>query len=166
MTRRVLPIAAAGGIAFAIAAAQADTDRLELTRLAVCGTALVAAAAVDLAEHRIPNRLVLPAAAACAALTLAEPLALAALASGLALVALLLGLSLARPAALGMGDVKLALLIALGLDGHAPGALLLGFALAALAGIILLVARGGEAWQRALPLAPFLTVGALAALLL
>jgi leader peptidase (prepilin peptidase)/N-methyltransferase len=166
MTRRVLPIAAAGGIAFAIAAAQANTDRLELTRLVVCGAALAAAAAVDLAEHRIPNRLVLPAAAACAALTLTEPDALARLASGLAVVAPLLGLSLARPAALGMGDVKLALLIAVGLDGHAPGALVLGLALAALAGIVLMVARGREAWRRALPLAPFLTVGALAALLL
>ena len=166
MTRRVLPIAAAGGIAFAIAAAQANTDRLELTRLAVCGAALAAAAGVDLAEHRIPNRLVLPAAAACAALTLTEPVALAGLASGLALVALLLGLSLARPAALGMGDVKLALLIAVGLDGHAPGALLLGLALAALAGILLAVARGREGWRRALPLAPFLTVGALVALVL
>jgi leader peptidase (prepilin peptidase) / N-methyltransferase len=166
MTRRVLPIAAAGGIAFAIAAAQANTDRLELTRLAVCGTALAAAAAVDLAEHQIPNRLVLPAAAACATLALAEPPRLAGLASGLALVALLLGLSLARPAALGMGDVKLALLIAVGLDGHAPGALLLGLALAALAGILLLIARGREGWRRALPLAPFFTVGALAALVL
>ena len=166
MTRRALLISALGGIAFAVAAAQANTDRLELTRLAVCGAALAAAAAVDLVEHRIPNGLVLPAAAACAALTLAEPVALAGLASGLALVALLLGLSLARPAALGMGDVKLALLISVGLDGHASGALLLGLALAVLAGILLLVARGREAWRRALPLAPFLTVGALAALVL
>jgi leader peptidase (prepilin peptidase)/N-methyltransferase len=166
MTRRVLPIAAAGGIAFAIAAAETNMDLLALTRLAVCGAALAAAAVVDLVEHRIPNRLVLPAAAACAALTLAEPVALAGLASGLALVALLLGLSLARPAALGMGDVKLALLIAVGLDGNAPGALVLGLAFAALAGVLLLVARGREGWRRALPLAPFLTVGALAALLL
>ena len=166
MTRRVPPIAAAGGVAFTIAATQATADPLALIRLAVCGTALAAAAAVDLAEHRIPNRLVLPATAACAVLTLAEPHRLAQLATGLALIALLLGLSLARPAALGMGDVKLALLIAVGLDGHAPDALLLGLALAALAGVLLLVARGREAWRRALPLAPFLTVGALAALFL
>jgi leader peptidase (prepilin peptidase)/N-methyltransferase len=163
----MLPIAAAAGTAaFAIAAAQVNTDWITLVRLALCGAALATAAVVDLAEHRIPNQLVLPAAAACAALTLVEPPRLAPLASGLALVALLLGLSLARPAALGMGDVKLALLIAVGLDGHAPGALLLGVALAALAGVLLLVARGREAWQRALPLAPFLAVGALAALLL
>lgn len=164
MTKRVLPIGAAGGIAFTLAATQATTDWLVLSRLAVCGTALAAAAAVDLAEHRIPNRVVLPAATICAALTLAEPPRLAPLSSGLALVALLLVLSLARPAALGMGDVKLALLIAVGFDGHAPGALLLGLTFAALTGVLLLVVCGREAWQRALPLAPFFTVGALAAL--
>ena len=165
MTRRALPIAAAGGLLFALAAAEANSDRLALARLTICGAALTAAAAVDLAEHRIPNRLVLPAAAACAALTIASGTGFRPLAAALALVALLLGFSLARPAALGMGDVKLALLISLGLDGHAPIALLLGLALAALAGGLLLALRGPEGWRQALPLAPFLTAGALAALL-
>ena len=166
MTRCTLPIAAAGGLLFALATAQATSDYLALARLTLCGSALAAAAAVDLAEHRIPNRLVLPAAVVCAALTLVSGAGFRPLAVGLALVALLLGVSLARPAALGMGDVKLALLISLGLDGYAPIALLLGLALAALAGVLLLVARGREAWRQALPLAPFLTVGALAALVL
>ena len=43
---------------------------------------------------------------------------------------------------------------------------MLGLALAALAGVLLLIARGRDAWRRALPLAPFFTAGALAALLL
>jgi leader peptidase (prepilin peptidase) / N-methyltransferase len=165
MTRRALPIAAAGGLLFPLAAAQATSDHLALARLAICGSALAAAAVVDLAEHRIPNRLVLPTAAACAGLTLASGTGLRPLAAGLALVALLLGVSLARPAALGMGDVKLALLISLGLDGHAPMAVLLGLAFAALAGVLLVALRGRHAWGQALPLAPFLTAGALAALL-
>lgn len=165
MTGRALPIAVAGGFVFALAAAEANSDRLALARLAICGAALAAAAAVDLAEHRIPNRLVLPAAAACTALTLASGTGFRPLAVGLALVVFLLALSLARPAALGMGDVKLALLLAVSLDGRAPGALLLGFALAALAGALLVALRGPDAWRQALPLAPFLAVGALAALL-
>jgi leader peptidase (prepilin peptidase)/N-methyltransferase len=165
MTKRALPIAAAGGLLFALAAAEVNSDRLALARLTICGAALAAAAAVDLAEHRIPNRLVLPVAAACTALTLASGTGLRPLAVGLALVGLLLGFSLARPAALGMGDVKLALLISLGLDGQAPIALLLGLALAALTGLLLLAFRGPEAWRQALPLAPFLAAGALAALL-
>jgi leader peptidase (prepilin peptidase) / N-methyltransferase len=166
MTKPVVSIAVAGGVGFAIAAAGATTDLVALTRLAVCGAALAAAAAVDVAEHRVPNRVVVPAATICAALTLADGPSLAPLASGLALVALMLGLSLARPAALGMGDVKLALLIALGLVGHAPSALLLGLALATLAGVVLVAAHGREAWRRALPLAPFFAVGALGALVL
>jgi leader peptidase (prepilin peptidase)/N-methyltransferase len=158
-------VAAFGASTFAFAAVVGNADGLALARLSLCGGALGLAATIDLAEHRIPNRVVLPAAATCAALTFAGGGALVAL-GGLALVALLLAFSLARPAALGMGDVKLALLVAFGLDGSAPTALLLGFALAALAGLLLLVVRGRQAWRRALPLAPFLGTCAFAALLI
>ncbi len=75
-------------------------------------------------------------------------------------------LSLARPQALGMGDVKLALLIAVGLDSAAARALVLGLALAATVGLMLLVREGRGAGQRALPLAPFLAAGSLLGLLL
>jgi leader peptidase (prepilin peptidase)/N-methyltransferase len=165
MTTRTLSFAGAGGAAFPIAAVQANQDLLALARLTLCGAALAAVVAIDLAEHRVPNRLVLPAAVACAALSLTSGTGLHPLEVGLALVALLLVLSLARPAALGMGDVKLALLITSGLDGHAPRALLIGLALAALASVLLLAVQGREVWRRAIPLAPFLTAGALAALL-
>jgi leader peptidase (prepilin peptidase)/N-methyltransferase len=166
MTARTLTLAAVGATVFALAAAYAGADALALARLTLCGAAVVIAAAVDLAEHRVPNRLVLPAAAGCAALTVASGARFAGLVWALALVALLLAVSLARPAALGMGDVKLALLIAVGLDGRAPAALTLGLLLAALGGIVLLVLRGRSAWRRSLPLAPFLAGGVLAALLL
>lgn len=162
-TRPVL-LAVVGAVAFAAVEGKADT--LAVARLSLCGAALGLAAAVDLAERRIPNRVMLPAAAVCGALTLVEGAALAALAGGLALVGLLLVGSLARPAALGMGDVKLALLIVLGLDGSAPRALLLGLVLAAIAGLLLLVLQGRPAWRRALPLSPFFASGALVALLL
>src|SRR5438094_321145 len=84
--------------------------------------ALHAAAVYDLRERRIPNRIVVPAAILCLGLTLLSGVRLATLTAGVAIVAALLALSLARPAALGMGDVKLALLIVAGLDGDAPRA--------------------------------------------
>ena len=47
-------------------------DGLALARLAVLGAALGALVPYDLAEHRIPNRIVLPAAALCGALSIAD----------------------------------------------------------------------------------------------
>lgn len=141
-----------------------DASELTLARLAVVGCALGATAAVDLREHRIPNRIVLPASLVCA--TLAGPATLARGLPALAVVALLLVLALLQPTALGMGDVKQALLIALALGAAAATALLLGLALAGLAGLVLLLRHGRSALARALPLAPFLAAGATISLVL
>lgn len=165
MTNRALIIALAGGATFAAAGLVASTNALTLTRLSMVGAALAAAALYDLTQRRIPNRIVLPAAAGCGALTLAAGAALTLLA-GLATVLLLVAVSLRWPAALGMGDVKLALLLVLGLDGSALRAFALGLALAALAGIALIVRQGSTAWKASLPLAPFIAVGALVAVIL
>jgi len=81
--------------------------------------------------------------------------------AGLATILVLLIVSLRWPAALGMGDVKLALLIVFGLDGDALRALALGLVLAALAGVALVIRHGRTAWRTSLPMAPFLVVGAL-----
>lgn len=64
-----------------------------------------------------------------------------------------------------MGDIKLALLVALGLNGNAAEGLLLGLALAALLGALILVRHGPAAGRRALPLAPFIAAGSLLAVL-
>jgi leader peptidase (prepilin peptidase) / N-methyltransferase len=160
MTTRALIAVLAGSATFAGAELTTGTDSLTIARLAVLGGALAGGALYDFTQRRIPNRIVLPAAAVCAGLTLAAGASLSLLA-GLATVLLLLIVSLRWPAALGMGDVKLALLLVLGLDGDAPRALALGVALAALAGFALLVRRGRTAWKAALPLAPFLAAGAL-----
>jgi leader peptidase (prepilin peptidase)/N-methyltransferase len=130
----------------------------------VLGTALVSAAFFDLVQRRIPNRIALPGAATCMALTLAGGAPLSLLA-GIATILLLLIVSLRWPAALGMGDVKLALLLVLGLDGDALRALALGLLLAALAGVALLISHGRTAWRTSLPMAPFLAVGALLAVI-
>ena len=160
MTTRALIAATAGAATFTSLGVVGHAGPPALARLAVLGAALVSAAFFDLAQRRIPNRIVLPAAAVCAALTLADGAPLSLLA-GLATILVLLIVSLRWPAALGMGDVKLALLLVLGLDGDALRALALGLVLAALAGVALVIRQGRTAWRTSLPMAPFLVVGAL-----
>ena len=126
---------------------------------------LVAIAAID-AEHRIvPNGIVLPAAAAfLVARLVLEPSfewPLAALVASGALLAV----ALAYPAGLGLGDVKLALLLGAALGATVAVALMAGL-LAALVPAAVIVARRGpaEARKTAIPFAPFLAFGALVAL--
>ena len=165
MTTRALITATIGGATFASVGVLAHAGGpLALARLTVLGAALASAALFDLTERRIPNRIVLPAAATCAVLTLVAGAPLSLLA-GLATIVALLIVSLRWPAALGMGDVKLALLLVLGLDGDALRALALGLVLAALAGAALLIRRGRAAWRTPLPMAPFLVAGALLAVI-
>ncbi|MGH7188047.1 MAG: prepilin peptidase [Acetobacteraceae bacterium] len=164
MTTRTVIAATAGGASFCAVGVLAGTDPLALVRLTVLGAALLSAAFFDLTQGRIPNRIVLPAAAACGALTLAAGAPFSLLA-GIATVLLLLAVSLRWPAALGMGDVKLALLLVLGLDGDALRALAFGLALAAISATALVIRRGRAAWKASLPLAPFLAIGALLAVI-
>jgi leader peptidase (prepilin peptidase)/N-methyltransferase len=164
MTTRALIAGVVGAAVFATAATLGGADVLVLARLALLGGALATVTLYDLAERRIPNRIVLPAATACAGLTLANG-SLSDLAAAAVVVLVLAVLAFARPQALGMGDVKLAFLIVCGLDGKASIGLILGLALAAIAGLLLTARHGRRAFQRAVPLAPFLTLGALASLL-
>lgn len=164
MNRRASIAAAVGTATFVSAGLAANAGMLVLTRLAIVGGALAACALHDLVQRRIPNRIVIPAAATCATLTLAAGLPLS-LIAGLVTVLLLLVVSLRWPAALGMGDVKLTLLLVLGLDGSALRALTLGLAFAALAGLLRLIRDGGTAWRASLPLAPFIAAGALIAVI-
>jgi leader peptidase (prepilin peptidase)/N-methyltransferase len=160
MTLRALIVATAGGVSFGAVGVLASSNPLTLARLTVLGAALLSAAFFDLTQRRIPNRIVLPAAAASGALTVAGGAPLSLLV-GIATVLVLLIVSLCWPAALGMGDVKLALLLVLGLDGDALRALTLGVALAAIGGAAIVIRRGRGAWKTSLPLAPFLAAGAL-----
>ena len=159
--------AAIGGcVLFGAAGIHLDAAGTELARVSMLGASLGALAYSDVTEHRIPNRIVVPASAACAALLFAEGVRVQHLLGSLALVALMLGLSLAWPASFGMGDVKLALLVVLGLGDVATRALLLGLVLAAAFGAVLMLRYGRLAARRSLPLAPFLSCGAAVAVLL
>jgi leader peptidase (prepilin peptidase)/N-methyltransferase len=122
----------------------------------------------DLEERRIPNAIVLPATALVFAATAAlHPDR--ALESGLAALAAAIFLlipGLLAPGAVGMGDVKLALLLGAALGRGVVSALLLGCLAASAAGVVVLLRHGAGARKRALPFAPFLTLGAVAALAL
>jgi len=127
-------------------------------------TVLVALAAID-AQHRIvPDRIVLPAAAAALAVHTAIDPRLAWLVAALAASGALFLVVLAYPRGLGLGDVKLALLLGAVLGASVSLALMLGL-LAALVPAALLAARhGAEARKMAVPLVPFLALGAVVAL--
>jgi leader peptidase (prepilin peptidase)/N-methyltransferase len=141
-------------------------DALADVRLAVLGAVLGVVVYSDLREHRIPNRVVLPASLLCAVLSIIEGVQLTALTLGAALVAALLAVSLARPAWMGMGDVKLALLMLCGLHAATPLALAVAVELYALLALVLILRRGRAAFRIALPLAPFMAAGSLLALVL
>jgi leader peptidase (prepilin peptidase) / N-methyltransferase len=116
-------------------------------------------------EHRlIPNRVVLPAAVfVVVARTVDDPSIewiAAALGAGLVLFVIVL----AYPRGMGMGDVKLSVLLGAGLGLSVVVALFLGFIAAFLPAAVLLVRHGSAARKRAIPLGPFLALGAVIAL--
>lgn len=137
-----------------------------LAPLAVLSVALGLLVIYDVRQHRIPNRIVLPAAVACAVLSLIEGVSPSSgLLAGGAIVLLLFGVSLVRPAALGMGDVKLAVLILCALDSATALALLITLELYALIALILLGRRGRAALTMSLPLAPIAATACVIAVL-
>ena len=126
--------------------------------------ALVAVSATDLEHRIIPNRIVLPAAAlVLVAQTLVRPSPEWALAA-IGACAFLLLAALAYPAGMGMGDVKLALLLGAMLGRTVPVALFVGMAAALVPGVYLLAKHGSKGRKMGVPLAPFLALGALVAL--
>jgi len=126
--------------------------------------ALVAVSATDLEHRIIPNRIVLPAAAAVlVAQTAVHPSPEWAIAAAGA-SGFLLAAALAYPAGMGMGDVKLALLLGAMLGRTVPVALFVGMAAALVPGIVLLARHGSKGRKMGVPLAPFLALGSLVAL--
>jgi leader peptidase (prepilin peptidase) / N-methyltransferase len=133
---------------------------------AVLGVALVPVVAIDLEHQLIPDLIVLPAAAAGLTVAiLGDPRAWwVSLASALGAAGFLFLLWLLYPAGMGLGDVKLALLLGAVLGASVIPALLLAFAAGAALGVALLVRFGSRARKMAVPFGPFLAGGALVAL--
>ena len=108
----------------------------------------------------------LPATAACAALSLIAGVRLSSFVGGGILIALLFAVSLLCPAWIGMGDVKLAFLILCGLHGATLLAVTLAVELAVVVALLFTIRRGREALRLALRLALFMAAGSLLALLI
>jgi leader peptidase (prepilin peptidase)/N-methyltransferase len=125
---------------------------------------LVVISATDLAHRIIPNRVVLPATAVVlAAQTVLEPSpewALGALGGG----GFLLLAAIVYPAGMGMGDVKLALLMGAMLGRTVPVALMIGMVAALVPSIVLLARHGSAARKMGIPFGPFLALGSVVAL--
>jgi leader peptidase (prepilin peptidase)/N-methyltransferase len=129
---------------------------------------LVIVSVIDIERRIIPNRIVLPATV----VVLSAQIALAperasewAIASIGAALFLLLPL-LVYPAGMGMGDVKLALLMGAGLGRAIIPAFAVGFLAAALVGVAFIARDGIAARKTSIPFGPFLSGGAIVALFL
>jgi leader peptidase (prepilin peptidase)/N-methyltransferase len=121
----------------------------------------------DLERHIIPNRIVVPAwiATLLAQMLIYPHHWLEFLIASLGAGAFFLVVQLVYPAGLGMGDVKLALLLGAALGWGVVPALLLGTLAAGLVSAGLLAAHGTRARKREIPLGPFLAGGAIVVLL-
>ncbi len=127
--------------------------------------ALVAVTVTDFERRIIPNKVVLPAAAVVlVAQTVLHPSVEWALA-GLGAAGFLLIAALAKPGGMGMGDVKLALLLGVMLGRVVPVALMIGMLTALLPSIVLFVRHGSAARKMKIPFGPFLAFGGVVGLL-
>jgi leader peptidase (prepilin peptidase)/N-methyltransferase len=129
----------------------------------LCAT-LVALSATDLERRVIPNKIVLPAAAiVLVGQTLLDPSVewlLAALGASLFFFLA----ALAYPAGMGMGDVKLALLLGAALGRTVPVALMVGMLSAIVPSAVLFARHGTAARKMKIPFGPFLAIGGVVAL--
>ena len=138
--------------------------------------AAVVLGAVDLATHRLPDRVTYPALAVCAGALLVDaavlgtwPAVLRAAVAAAAAFGVAATAAAVSPAGLGFGDVKLLGLLGLLLGWLGWGVLLTGVFLGLLTGAVvslglLATRRGG--WRTAIPFGPPLLAGAVAALAL
>jgi len=123
-----------------------------------CAT-LVTISATDISHRIVPNVIVLPAAViVLVAMTALEPSAEWTLGAFGAALFLLLAV-LAYPKGMGMGDVKLALLLGAMLGRVVPVALMVGMLAALVPSAVLFVRHGSAARKMAIPFAPFLAIG-------
>ena len=161
-TKALDPIAAGAGAAAAVFTLAV----LGLGKHGIVGAcflgALAMLAVIDFKTQTVPNRIVLPSAALVLGLQLAlfPEHALEWALAAVAAAAFLLALTLLKPGGIGMGDVKLGLLLGAGLGWDVAVAMLIG-ALALWPFALWVVLNGGlDARKRTLPLAPALALGA------
>jgi leader peptidase (prepilin peptidase)/N-methyltransferase len=126
--------------------------------------ALVAVSATDIEHRIIPNVIVLPAAVIVLAANSALHPSLQWVLAALGASGFLFGAALAYPKGMGMGDVKLALLMGAALGRTVPVALMIGMVAALVPGLYLLARHGQAARKMGIPFGPFLALGSVVAL--
>jgi leader peptidase (prepilin peptidase)/N-methyltransferase len=142
--------------------------RFGLSRDAAIGAffcaVLVVLSAIDVDRRIVPNKIVLPAAAVVlVAQTLVHP-SVEWFLAGLGASLFLFLAALAYPRGMGMGDVKLALLLGFAVGWTVPVALFLGMIAALVPSAVLFARHGSAARKMAIPFAPFLALGGVFAL--
>jgi leader peptidase (prepilin peptidase)/N-methyltransferase len=162
--------------ALSVGAVLLTGDRPATAALVWTAGAGVVLVRVDLASHRLPDRVTCPAAVVCAAAFLVDAAVLGswgalvrAVAAAAVAFAVPYAVAAISPEAMGLGDVKLLGLLGLVLGWFGWGVLLAGVFLGLLTGaavsVVLLAARRAG-WRTALPFGPPLLAGAVLALAL
>jgi leader peptidase (prepilin peptidase) / N-methyltransferase len=134
---------------------------------AIMAASLIVAAASDIERRIIPNRIVLPATAIVLLVRVvffpevAPEFIIAAVGAGIPFLIP----SLINPALMGMGDVKLVVLLGAGLGRGVVGALMVAFISLLPVALGTLVRGGLGARKATLPFGPFLALGGLAVLI-
>ncbi len=128
---------------------------------------IVPASAIDLNHRIIPNAINFPGALLVFAVaSFAEPDRMAEFAIAGAACFIFLGLAwVISPKGMGLGDVKMALMIGLGTGRFAFVAMFAGFMASTALSVFLLVRLGRKARKASFPFGPFLAFGAVIALL-
>jgi leader peptidase (prepilin peptidase)/N-methyltransferase len=125
---------------------------------------LVAISAIDAERYVIPNRIVLPAAAVVLVAQTALHPSVEWLLAGLGAATFFLVAALVYPGGMGMGDVKLALLLGFMLGRTVPIAIFVAMISALVPSAVLLVRHGRKARKMKIPFGPFLALGGVVAL--
>jgi leader peptidase (prepilin peptidase)/N-methyltransferase len=124
---------------------------------------LVVLSAIDLERRILPNALVLPAAAIVLTAHVALDPARATewTLAAVAAAGVLFILFLVNPAGMGMGDVKLALLLGAALGSHVMAAMLIASLSVWPIAVVMFARRGRAARKLGIPFGPFLSFGAI-----
>jgi leader peptidase (prepilin peptidase)/N-methyltransferase len=131
---------------------------------AVWCAVLVALAAIDIEHRIIPNRIVLPAAVLVLVAHTAIDPSVGWILGALGASLFLFLAALVYPKGMGMGDVKLALLLGAMLGKLVAVGMFLGMVAALVPSVVLLARHGKAARKMGIPFAPFLALGAIVAL--
>jgi leader peptidase (prepilin peptidase) / N-methyltransferase len=125
---------------------------------------LVAISAIDI-EHRIvPDRIVLPATVVVLLAQMVREPSIEWPLAAFGAAFFLFVAAVVYPAGMGMGDVKLALLMGAMLGKVVAVALILGMVIAVIPGMYLMIRHGRAARKMGIPFAPFLALGSVVAL--